>query len=85
MNCAKMLRDDKDRNHRITINYVLSIIPETEKADRDRVLQAAEAHIKAKTAFDTKNSDDSMVNLIGTWARFSRMLWEMDDKYGRKE
>lgn len=42
---------------------------------------AHEAHIKAKTEFSTSNSDFTMVNLIGTWARLNRIMMEMEEKY----
>lgn len=93
-----MLREDATRNHRITINYVRSLLTKA-LADGDRLNAprivrhnvaadlkaldiAAEAHIKAHTAFDTFNSDETMVNLIGTWARVTKVMRDIDDKYG---
>lgn len=38
----------------------------------------------ATKEFNTNNSDETMINLIGLWARMSRIMRDMDDKYGIK-
>lgn len=66
-------------------NLVLSLIRGSAK-DREKdivILDTAhEAHIRAKVDFSTSNSDYTMINLIGTWARLNRVMMEMEEKYG---
>lgn len=35
---------------------------------------AYEAHIKAKLAWDLSNTDETMIRLISTWARVTRLI-----------
>lgn len=89
-----MLREDQNRPHRDTVSYIRSTIHNKFNTyrkhidaakDIETLDDAHEAHIRAKTAFSTVNSDRTMINLIGTWARLNRVIMEMDDKYGRRE
>lgn len=41
-----------------------------------------EAHIRARTDYSTVNSDYTMTNLIGTWSRLTRIILQMEEKYG---
>lgn len=50
-------------------------------SDIAKIDAAHEAHIRAKVEFSTSNSDYTMVNLIGTWARLNRVMMEMEEKY----
>lgn len=45
---------------------------------------AHKEHIKAKVVWSTSNTDETMINLVGTWARMTRLINKMDDKYGEK-
>lgn len=60
------------------------MIPDTAHADHKRLNDAMSDHIKANTAFNLKNSDETMQNLIGSWARTTRVMWEMEMKYEGK-
>lgn len=87
-----MLREDHNRPHRITIGYIRATIKNSNRKsvvetakDLETFDAAHEDHIRAKTAFDTVNSDHTMINLIGTWARLQRLIWAMDDKYGSRD
>lgn len=88
-----MLRDNPNRPHRDTVNYIRGtikagiVVKSTEEVIEDlkEIDIANEAHIRAKTQFSTINSDNTMINLIGTWARLQRVIWKMDDKYGSRE
>lgn len=42
---------------------------------------AWEFYSDAKDKWDQVNSDDTMINLIGTWARFNREVWKIEEKY----
>lgn len=46
---------------------------------RDLLDNAYREHIRALNAFITVNSDDTMVNLIGTWARITKVLRDSED------
>lgn len=87
-----MLREDPDRPHRTTVLAVRNSIRQCQEcpmeeqiADLSTLDKAHEEHIKAKVTFSTINSDNTMINLIGTWARMTRIIRDMDDKYGRRE
>lgn len=84
-----MLREDENRPHRITVLYVRSLIKGCvacqmgeQIADLATLDKAHEAHIRARTAFATSETDATMINMIGTWARLTRVIRDMDDKYG---
>lgn len=79
-----MLREDQSRSNRITIEYVRDLVRDYPE-DRQIVEEIVDKHIRAKLAFNSRNSDETMINLIGTWSRFTRIMYEMDDKYGRRE
>jgi len=64
-----------DHRHRITAAR-LNIVSAAKKQEFD---EAHEAHIRAKTAFITHNSDETMINLIGTWARLNRLLMQAEE------
>lgn len=49
--------------------------------DITRLDEAAEAHIRARTAYSTHNSDETMINLVGTWSRVARVIRELEIKY----
>lgn len=90
-----MLRDDLNRSHRDTVNYIRNIIKNGSKSqnfstnvmivDLKEIDDANGAHIRARTEYSTINSDNTMINLIGTWARLQRIIMIMDDKYGSRE
>lgn len=79
----------EDENHRTTVlamrahvrakgEYFPGVIADLRELD-----EAHEAHIRSKTDFHVANSDRTMINLIGTWARLSRVMWKLEDKYGK--
>lgn len=76
-----MLRDDPLRPHRDTVNYIRSTI--TSYPDRQKIDDANEQYIRAKAKWSTLDNDETMINLVGTWSRVSRIIREMDNKYGR--
>lgn len=75
-----------DQNHRVTVQALRSrIVLNSNRAsiaDVKELDAAHEAHIRAKTDFHVENSDRTMINLIGTWARLNRVMWSLEDKYG---
>lgn len=68
-------------NHRLAVSTMRAHVMHKmgDVADLDK---AHEAHIKARTAYALEPSDATMINLIGTWARTTRELWKLEDKYG---
>jgi hypothetical protein len=90
-----MLREDQNRPHRITLDYIRRLIRNAKDTaffgikDRDADLAALDKaqteHINAKTQFALLQSDATMINLIGTWARLTKIMRDMDDKYGSRE
>lgn len=78
-----MLRDNPNRAHRDTFHAVRRYV--TDAKDKTEMDLAYSAFVNAQTDFSTFNSDHTMINLIGTWARLQRVIWSMDDKYGRRE
>lgn len=77
-----MLRHDPSRPHHVTVAEIRRHI--TVPYDLDKLDTAHEEHIKAKVAFSVSNTDNTMINLIGTWARLNRIISDMDDKYGSR-
>lgn len=55
---------------------------DTRNHDLKEISEAHESHIRAGTDYHTVNSDRTMINLIGTWARLSRVIIQMEEKYG---
>lgn len=51
-------------------------------ADRELLNKAWNNYETAFKAFTECNSDETMVTLIGTYARYSRVLYTLEDKYG---
>lgn len=49
--------------------------------DVETLKSAMENHIEAKLAWDHVNTDDTMIHLIATWARVSRIMYKLDEKY----
>lgn len=84
-----MLTFDQDRPHFVTVAAVRNMI-KAENAfplvvnvtDLAEIDAANEKYIRAKTHWSTRNTDATMIELIGAWARLNRILWLMDDKYG---
>lgn len=52
--------------------------------ERDELVTAYDAYLKAYAKFISLNSDDTMIQLIGTYARWSRVMHTLDEKYGGK-
>lgn len=84
-----MLREDANREHRLNVLYVRDEIvtsagydPSTRLADITELDKAHEAHIKAKVQFSIRNTDNTMIDLIGTWSRLTKLIRDFDDKYG---
>lgn len=42
---------------------------------------ANENYIRAKTTWITNNTDETMIALIGTWARLGRVRWEIQKEF----
>jgi hypothetical protein len=90
-----MLREDPSRPHRLTLDYVRRMIrlaPDTAffgKKDRDADIAALDKaqieHINAKTQYALLQSDQTMIDLIGSWARLTKIIRDMDDKYGSRK
>lgn len=80
-----MIRDDKTRDHRITYEYALHLIPDGDWKCRDEFQGIMQQYIHAKVEWSLHNTDETMINLIGTWARFTRIMHTVDNKYGRRE
>ncbi len=74
--------DGKARPHRVTYSATLGKIPAYNRHDARTLMDAWQAYISAKVAFDTTNTDDTMIGLIGSYARFTRIVNEMEKKYG---
>lgn len=86
-----MLRDDPDRPHRLTIAAVRRVVqgnfavPSPERVADLKVLDAANEHyIKTKVLWSTNNTDTTMIDMIGAWSRMTKVLHDMDDKYGER-
>lgn len=86
-----MLKADPTRPHRLTVMAVRETIqggfevPSAfRKADLRRLDAAYEAHIRANNAWTLSNTDETMINLIGSWAKLTRTMMEMDLKWGKK-
>jgi hypothetical protein len=75
-----MLCEDPKRPHRVTLAYMRQTI--TDANDPETFDNANRAYISAKVAWSTINNDETMINLIGSWARLNKIIREMDDKYG---
>lgn len=74
-------------NHRLKVSTMRAHVANSPNAtsrasDLADLDKAHEAHIKARTAYALEPSDETMINLIGTWARVTRNLWKLEDKYG---
>lgn len=79
-------------NHRLTVNTARRRVTEWKisnadqlEAQRDDLIaldNSFEAHIKARTAYALEQGDDTMINLIGTWARVARVLRDLEERYG---
>lgn len=94
-----MLRDDPQRSHRITVAAVRHMIYVASseaslansatllsqaKEDLEIINKAADAYIRANTHWQTFDNDENMIDLIGTWARMTKVIRDMDDKYGSR-
>lgn len=84
-----MLSNDPNRAHRDTVNIIRRKIKNGKMRTTEEVIidlrefdDANTAYIQAKTEFSTFNSDRTMINLIGTWARIQGLIRKMDAKYG---
>lgn len=53
-------------------------------ADQEELTKRYTEYYDAHRDFQTNNSDLTMVNLIGKWARFTRQVWAVDDKAAKK-
>jgi hypothetical protein len=74
-----MWSDYNRDTHRVRYAKTLAKIT---SSDDVRALQSAmQNYVSAKTDFSTVNSDETMIHLIATWARVSRVIREMDEKY----
>lgn len=49
--------------------------------DVETLNKAMRDHLSAKTDFDLANTDETMINLIGTWSRMSKIMRDMDERY----
>ena len=49
--------------------------------DLDTLRSSVEAYIRAKGAFATTATDQTMANLVGTWTRTQRIMLQMENKY----
>lgn len=49
--------------------------------DLHTLRKAMEDHIRAKNAWDTNNTDQTMIHLIGSWARVTKIMLDLDAKY----
>src|SRR5258708_4856726 len=54
-----------------------------QQADLAELDAAYSNHIRALTHFSTNNTDDTMIALIGTWARLNRIILNTDIKYSK--
>lgn len=57
------------------------------EAIRDTVNEldnANEDYIRAKLRWSADNTDETMIDLIGTWARLNKHFRDIEDKYGSK-
>lgn len=57
------------------------------EATRDTVTEldnANEAYIRAKVRWSTTNTDETMIDLIGRWARLNKLFRDIEHKYGSK-
>lgn len=73
-----------DQPQRLNLDIILQIVPINKKADRDLAIGAWNNYVEAFKSFDQKNSDATMINLIGRYANFTKVLRDLDDKYGGK-
>lgn len=73
-----------DQNQRLNLDYVLSKLPDGQWAARDLAINAWNAYASAYRKFVEKNSDETMIDMIGRYAYFSRVLHDLDEKYGGK-
>jgi hypothetical protein len=90
-----MLPEDQNRPHRLNTDYVRHMIRTAKDTaffgikDREADLAALDKaqmeHIQAKIQFARLQSDATMINLIGTWARMTKIMRDMDNKYGSRE
>jgi ribosomal protein L1 len=82
--------DETQEQHRVRYAVVFAKVQMA--AERDGVVSKAavdlkalkegmEAYIHAKTAWTTNNTDETMIHLVGKWARMSKLLREADEKY----
>lgn len=67
--------------HRDRITSAYRYLPET-SVDRQILSDAHTEYTRAKVAFSVVDNDDTMINLIGSWSRINRIMWQMEDKYG---
>lgn len=78
------MRED-EKPHRLKVHEVRNMILMSKRQniapDIETLDNAHEAHIKAKTLFSVSNTDRTMINLIGTWSRLTRIMNELDIKY----
>lgn len=71
------------RNHRDTYHSTRNRLTElgtnVALGHRDLLDNAYREHIRALNAFTVVNSDDTMVNLVGTWARITKIIRDSED------
>lgn len=53
--------------------------------ERDELVQTYDAYLKAYAAFISHNTDETLIHLIGHYARWSSVMHKLDRKYGGKK
>lgn len=73
-----------EQNQRLHLDHVLALLPDGHWDQRTLAINAWNDYALAYKKFIEKNSDETMIDMIGRYAYFSRVLRDLNDKYGAK-
>lgn len=77
-----MLASDPKRLQTTTIIYIRKLIPKDSIKELDEFDAAYADYVHAKVEWSVRNTDETMINLNGTWSRLNKLFRDLDDKYG---